>query len=496
MMKSKPNVLLLLSDQHHAGVLGCTGHPDAYSPNLDALAADGIRFDRAYCQDAVCAPSRGSIFSGSYPRTLGCFTNNDRSNAMEQAIPIQEHLQSAGYRTANFGKRHLYQGIDNGWDEKASHLKIESLDDNYVDWLDEQGLLETFALDWAAEFGCGPETSRLFETEYPRAPLTVRDTQLADDKTMEAWTAQRSISFIEDALQSDQAFFCSANFYRPHQPYTPVPKWRELFDASHWGNGRNHNSSIAKPTNYDQDPSQLPPHLRHYHDANGSPWCIAPSREEDGQGMRRYLAAYYALVAEMDHHIGSIINCLKQNNALDNTIIIYTTDHGDFVGEHGLAEKAAWAHNVYEATLRVPLIMRCPHMKKRGVVSNDLVELVDIMPSIFELCNIMPKPAKHPALEPAGQSLAPHIVNGTAVQRQHVISENHLQRTIISQSHKLSLPTEQADNYPIMLFERDSDPHELINRAEDPSLEPVAATMRDALESFDQRIPALATFMS
>ena len=212
MMSSKPNVLLLLSDQHHAGVLGCAGHPDAYTPHLDQLAANGVRFERAYCQDAVCVPSRSSLFSGCYPKTLGCLSNDDRSQAMEEVIPLQSHLQSAGYQTAIFGKRHLYQGCDRGWQQHASHLKIESPEDNYIDWLDAQGLLETFALDWAAEFGCGPETSRLFEQEFPRAPLTVRDSQLPEHASMEAWTAQRSISFMNQAAASGRPFFCAANF--------------------------------------------------------------------------------------------------------------------------------------------------------------------------------------------------------------------------------------------------------------------------------------------
>ena len=386
-----------------------------------------------------------------------------------------------------FGKRHLYQGCDRGWDQHASHLKIESPEDNYIDWLDAQGLLETFALDWAAEFGCGPETSRLFEQAYPRAPLTVRDSQLPEHATMEAWTAQRSISFINQACSSGRPFFCAANFYRPHQPYTPLPYWRQLFDASTWGTGRNHHSSIAKPDSYDRDISGLPPALQNYHDANGQPWCIANSHEDDGQGMRDYLNAYYALVAEMDHHIGSIVKALKANNCLENTIIIYTTDHGDFVGEHGLVEKASWGHNVYEATLRVPLIIRTPGIKNPGRVSNDLVELVDIVPSILDLCDI--NPAQSGPLATAGTSLAAHLQEQQNVERRYAFSENYLQRTIVSQNYKLSLPTKRSEGYVPMLFERSSDPHELLNRYDDPALATIRNELSAALQQREEQIP-------
>ena len=276
-------------------------------------------------------------------------------------------------------------------------------------------------------------------------------------------------------------------FYRPHQPYTPLPYWRKLFDASSWGAGRNHQSSIAKPSSYDRDISGLPPALQHYHNANGEPWCIAASHENDGQGMRDYLNAYYALVAEMDHRIGSIIKALKANNCLENTIIIYTTDHGDFVGEHGLVEKAAWGHNVYEATLRVPLIIQTPDMKNPGRVSNDLVELVDIVPSILDLCDIKPEQAG--PLSAAGTSLAAHLQEQQDVERRYAFSQNYLQRTIVSQGYKLSLPTDQAEGYVPMLFERSSDPHELLNRYQDPALATIRDELSHALQQHEEQIP-------
>ena len=151
----RPNVLVLFSDQHKADVLSCANHPDVATPNLDRLATGGIRFTRAYCQDAICAPSRCSMFSGLYPRTLGSLDNRDDTLVMQQVVSMQKTFQQAGYRTGAFGKRHLKHACDEGWDVAASHLYGESPRRNYVTWIQEQGYGQEFAHEWAAEFGKG-----------------------------------------------------------------------------------------------------------------------------------------------------------------------------------------------------------------------------------------------------------------------------------------------------------------------------------------------------
>jgi arylsulfatase A-like enzyme len=120
-------VLLLFADQHKASVLGSEGHPDAITPNLDRLASEGVRFSRAYCQDGISVPSRCSMMSGLYPRTLGCLTNGDRTIVMREVVPLQKSLQANGYLTAAFGKRHLVLACDDGWDVAASGAGVCSI---------------------------------------------------------------------------------------------------------------------------------------------------------------------------------------------------------------------------------------------------------------------------------------------------------------------------------------------------------------------------------
>lgn len=471
---SARNVLLILADQHHAGVLGCAGHPDALTPHLDTLAAGGVRMNRAYCQSGVCVPSRCSLISGQYPRSIGCLWNEERHHRMDHVLPLQGAFRARGYTTAAFGKRHLYQGCDQGWDERASHLRIESPEDNYIDWLDRRGLLEAFAADWGTEFGCGPETSRLATAPYPRAPLSVRDTALPADATMEAWTAQRTIAFLERQRASGRPFFCAANFYRPHQPYTPLAAWRRRFDASHWGRGRTAGEGVARPPGYNRQPNGLPTALRSYRAGTGEPWCVGTAHEDE-RLFRDYLAAYYGLVAEIDHHVGDIVAALRRLGLADDTVVVYSADHGDFAGEHGLVEKAAWAHSAFEATVRVPLIIAGPGVAP-GRVSHDLVELVDLYPTLLGLCGIA-----LPDLpwRPAGLCLAHHLATGAAVGRKHAFCEVRHQMTVIGHDRKLARWQDRGRRHgdPDLLFIRDADPHEMCNRIDDPTMATAVAEM-------------------
>ena len=194
----KPNVLLFFSDQHQAACLGVDGHPDVITPNLDKLAAGGVRFTRAYCNDAICTPSRMSLMSGLYPRTLGCLDNGDRTSVMDQVIPLAQAFKSAGYVTAAFGKRHTARGVDAGWDIQRSHLDDESPGGgSYVKWINDQGLGREFAEDWAAETGRGAKGSSFFDTKIPSAKMGTRPSKLPNDKTMEAFTAEETIKLIK-----------------------------------------------------------------------------------------------------------------------------------------------------------------------------------------------------------------------------------------------------------------------------------------------------------
>jgi arylsulfatase A-like enzyme len=480
----KPNILLLFSDQHQADCMGFQNHPDVITPNLDRLAKSGTVFNRAYCQDGVCVPSRMSLMTGLYPRTLGILHNPDQSTVMDEVISLASVLKSNGYYTAAFGKRHLKGAADLGWDYHRGHSKDESPGNSYWEWIEQQGHLDAFEHDWAAEFG----------GRYPTADLGTRLSKLPEDMTMEAFTAQETIKLIRRQKNSDKPFFCWSSFYRPHQPYNAQKRFLDMYDYSKWGQGTVCGDAIWKPPTLHQSPDSLPPALKDWHEGKNKVWRLDKAANDE-QLFRFYIASYYALVTEIDSHIGAIMKALEEEGLLENTIVVYTSDHGDFVGRHGMVEKCAIGHNVFEDTLKVPLIISCPAQLKKGQVIDELVQMFDLYPTLLELAEIETPSTKH---EIAATSLAAAVRGGTSSKRPYIISENWSQATVITENHKLGMwldPTEYAKQWDFrpfgdMLFDRKEDPDEIHNLIGDPKYAAVEKQLRKYYVEFTSKIPA------
>lgn len=490
--KEKPNVIILFSDQHNADVFGYTGHPDVVTPNLDRMAANGMVFHRAYCQNAVSVPSRTSFFTGLYPRTLGYMDNAQvKTSVLEHAVSIQQVFRQNGYDTYAFGKRHLYGKADEGWSVCKSHLADESPEDNYVKWIEQQGFAEAFGKDWAAETGEFPKGNSLGGTKYPAADMGTRTSGLPPNMTMEAYSALNTLEVIKKHAGNKKPFFCFTSFFKPHQPYTPLPEYLTGYDKNAWGQGRNHNSSIAMPATLRQPAEQLPPFLADLRQRQTGIWCLGKAAENE-QLYRDYIAAYYAQVEEIDHWVGEIFNELEKQNLLDNTIIIYASDHGDFVGYHGMIEKAAAGHNVYEETLRVPLLFFWKNRILSNVVNTDLVELIDVYPTLLELADIQ-APAREIALQ--GKSLAPTLLHNKPVERKYLVSENWSQASVITKTHKLAI---WLDPWPMpqwrdwrrwgnMLFDYAADPHEVNNLYGKDAYNDIVFQLRACFDEFETK---------
>lgn len=474
----KPNILFLFSDQHNADVLGCAGHAEVRTPNFDRLAREGTRFTRAYCQDAICVPSRVSIFTGLYPRTTGVLTNGDPLAFPDRVRPLQAVLKAAGYQTAAFGKRHLKAGgsqdsIDK-WDFSATTIspKQDVSDEDYETWVRAQGQGAAYERDFGGD----------------KSPLMSHVSDLPADKTAEAYTAAKTIEFLRTKRKPDQPFFLWCSFERPHQPYTPPAEWAKQYDPA----------KIRLPESLHESPEKLPPMLARLRVNTEAGWRLGLAAADETL-YRTYIACYYALVAEIDHHVGAVLDTLKELGLDRDTIVIYAADHGDFVGRHGIAEKAAMGHNVYEETLRVPLIVRYPARLRQGIVCNDLVELVDLYPTLLGLAGV-PSPDGY---RPAGRSLVPALAEGKPVGRKFAISENWSQIAIVGERYKLAVwqePPAPPDGSPRrlhdyrafgdMLFDRQADPQELCNLAGKPEVAQVEKELRDALAAWIAETPA------
>ncbi len=489
----KPNVILIFSDQHNADVFGYQGHADVKTPNLDAMAKGGVVFNRAYCQNAISAPSRMSLFTGLYPRTIGALDNAPlTTNVIKNAISLQAALQANGYDTYAFGKRHLDSGANLGWTNHKSHIAKESPDENYVNWIENQGLADEFGEDWAAEFGKYPEGNTKAGTKFPTAKMGTRTTRLPENRTMEAYSTELTLDVIRNHKKSGTPFFCFTSFYRPHQPYNPLPKYMSQYDITKWGKGTLQNDGIKMPESMLQPADELPPMLSALRKSKTGIWCLGLAAEDE-QLYRDYIGAYYALVSEIDARVGDIFAELEKNGMAENTIIIYTSDHGDFVGGHGMIEKAALGHNVYEETLRVPLMFFWKGKFPAGYKNDDLVGLIDLYPTIMELTGSK-QPKSDYKLQ--GISLAKTLTAKKPTTRKYIVSENYSQASVITKDYKLGImldPTKAAAsrdyrNFGDMFFERKSDKYEVTNQINSTAFIPVIKKLRAYFTEFEKQI--------
>ena len=266
-----------------------------------------------------------------------------------------------------------------------------------------------------------------------------------------------------------------------------------FYNISRWGSGSVNGDGIIMPATLHQPADQLPPMLAALRKNEKGIWCLGKAAQDE-QLYRNYIGAYYALVQEIDHWVGEIFRALEENGLAENTIVVYTTDHGDFVGAHGMIEKAALGHNVYEETLRVPLIFWWSGHLATGYRSKDLVELLDIYPTLVELTGIALPELKYPL---QGISLRRNLMTGKPVKRTYTVSENWSQATVITRDEKLGIwldPKPVSRDYRAfgpMLFERATDPGEVNNLAADPARAATVKRLTSFYEDFCKRISDL-----
>jgi arylsulfatase A-like enzyme len=490
----KPNILILFADQHNKKVMGFENHPDVITPNLDKLASESIVFDRAYCTVGICTPSRTSLLTGIYPRTFGIFANESATSVLNEVTSMATIFKNNGYNTYAFGKRHVSGGADKGWDIIKSHIYSESPDDNYVKWIEEKGYAKEFAQDWSAEFGRGADGSSEENHHIPTADLGTRISKLPEDLTMEAYTRLQTIEMIKAEAKNDKPFFCWATFYRPHQPYTPQQKYMDMYDVSKWGEGTKKGSSIKIPKSFYEPAENLPPFLKDQRNGSNKVWNMDKAFTDE-QIWRNYIGAYYALVTEVDHFVGEILQALEDAGIEDETIVIYTADHGDFIGNHGMVEKAAAGHNVYEDILNIPLIIKYPGKHAKGKRSAELVSLVDILPTLIDLAGLETPELKYPI---QGKSLADLIKKDLPLNREYIVSESWSQATVITPDYKLGIwldPTAVHKDFDYrsfsnQFFVRAQDPLEIKNAYNAPENQATIEKLRSYYEAFKSEIPS------
>jgi len=362
----KPNVLFILSDQHNAKCLGHKGHPDVLTPNLDRLAAEGVRFDNATCQNPICTPSRMCFISGQYAHNHGYY---GLSGPNPNGLPtLFGHFRRNGYRTGAIGKIHCPEY----WVEDDCDVFLETNGSSiggrcqpYDRFLREQGL------ENLEDHGAWQEFGR-----RGRQTCDGRPSKVGYRESQEGWSVTQAAGFMQAAREDGVPFLLHVSFPKPHQCYTPAQEFWDLYDEA----------KLTLPPNADSEGPHRAPHLvkQVAHWKNGNWPLLEPGTFEAGR--LRKLHGYLGNISHVDHAVGELLDFIDANGLGDDTIVVYSADHGDYAAEHGIMEKAPGI--CHDAITRIPLIWRWPGCFKAGHVAPELVETVDVSSTLCALCDL------------------------------------------------------------------------------------------------------------
>ncbi|MBV8609479.1 MAG: sulfatase-like hydrolase/transferase [Singulisphaera sp.] len=437
---SRPNLLILIGDDHGGGTLGIDGDPRQATPRLDALARRGVRFDRAYCNSPVCTASRQSLLTGRLPHAVGVTRLEDR--LPDDAVTLGTWLGDLGYETAAIGKMHF-----NG---RSRHGFAERID--LEDWRDHMRA--------RPPQGIGPRRPwRPFvdpAAEWLNAAC--RSAGLPESAMEATFFADKAIEFLRRSRQ--QPFALVVGFYEPHAPFKFPREWEgryrpEQFDVP----------EVSEADRHDQ------------------PRVFASLTADDVRGIQ---AAYYTSLAFVDHEVGRILDALDASGKAEDTLVVYLGDNGYLRGQHGRFEK----HCFYEPAVRVPLVFRWPGRLPEGRRIDELVELVDVLPTVLRLFDL-PQP---PGLQ--GRDLASLLTGASGAAGRDVVFSEYLENEeamVRSKRYKLIVGTGnrlRKDGYqtghPLpgpyeRLYNLEADPAETTDLGGGPDLTSVRAELRRRL---------------
>lgn len=372
--QQRPNILWYCTDQQRWDTIRALGNPHINTPNIDAFLQTGVAFNRAYCNSTICTPSRASFLTGRYPNTTHVHRNGAAYFPPHEVL-VTKLLADAGYDCGLIGKLHLSRCKDG---EKRpddgyrvfhwSHHPYPNTEqpNAYTDWLRDEKQMDPFELYNRVEGYYGPGVP----AELQQA----------------TWATEMMLRFLNE--EREDPWMMSINIYAPHPPFDPPQDYLDRYDPSklphplfresdieHQKHFKHIDQQVREAINpYAFDPALLPEQPDMGREFLGA---IAPAMYE----AREVKAAYYALIELIDAQFGRIVDALRDSGQLENTIIIFTSDHGELLGDHGLIFKGC---RFFEGLVHVPLIISYPERYRTNVQSYALVELVDIAPTILE----------------------------------------------------------------------------------------------------------------
>ena len=486
-----PNFLFIMCDQLRQDYLSCYGHQTLTTPNIDKLATRGVRFENAHCQAPLCAPSRASFYTGRYQSSHGVFSNEDATRLDETMLG--DYLRALGYRTAVVGKTHSFKRLSDlkqGTIDPESDLATTAnsggfepyevheglypdpiLPDGlgYTNYLRSVGYTDpnpwqsraNSGIDEAGVYHCGWS---LRSSAYPAA--------LPEEHSETAFTTRRAMDFVDQAGQ--QPWCLHLSYIKPHWPVIAPAPYHRCFEKD----------DIQAVVRSSSERSQPHPVVDAFMQAEYS-ISYADDRLRD-----IVVPAYMGLVKQIDDHIGRLVEFLEKRQLLERTVIVFTSDHGDYLGDHWLGEKDLF----HDPSVKVPLIIVDPNdnaQSTRHSIRTELVEAVDIVPTLVELAG---GDICRERIE--GHSLVPllHRSSPASNWRKYTVSEidyadrgarHHLKlepydcRATMVRDSKFKYI--YYHGYPQQLFDLDADPNELNDIGQQAGAKHIVKRMREAL---------------
>lgn len=507
-MKKPYNILFIITDQQRADHNGFMGNSILRTPNIDAIAASGMAFDNAWVSNPVCMPNRGSIMTGRMPSAHGVIFN-DRSLDWN-ANTFVRRFRSSGYRTGLLGKSHLQHGMSknsivpfrgessgrspypDGWDQLEDFDRYEETEitdpedfygfDHIELSIDHGARLSGHHLKWALEKGGKYEDLVIdLDGEMPGSRRSEHWRQIYRppydaELHSTSFVTERTMAFINSAESEQKPWLAWCSFPDPHHPMTPPGNWFDLYDPA----------EIELPDTRLDNLESAPQHLKIFasiHPKDQRNW-VAPCGFGSDSLLREAIAATYGMIAMIDEGIGQIIHLLEEKNIRNNTIIVFTSDHGDMMGDHSLFLKG-FMH--YRGTLQVPLVISVPELSPGRTFK--LASSLDLGPTLMDLCDI----ANYDGIQ--GKSLRPIIEDPTRNVRDHILIEDDVPqvtakltpipartRTLLMDEFKFTRNSKGEEQ----LFDLQKDPNEMSNIVDRPELRSrMLTTLNDAMMQAD-----------
>lgn len=416
-----PNILIIHSDQHRVDCIGAYNNRDVQTPNIDNLAREGVLYQNSYCTLPVCTPSRYSLISGMYVHEHKGWTNHSTLNPDIETLP--DLLKEAGYKTKAVGKMHFAPTyLDVGFDEMTLSEQDGAgrWDDDYHRDLMQNNLFDKSDLiDQRQEYRKGASE------EYWRSYGAI-STNLPDSLYSTNWIAQHAIETIDNWGNSGNMLMIG--FIKPHHPFDPPKKWVDIYN----------------PDSLNILPGWIDKSMEH--DSIQNPGYFS-NVDINEAGLRKSMAYYYASITQIDFEIGRIVETLKKRGMYDNTMIIYTSDHGEHLGYHHQILKGGY---LYESIMKVPLIIKYPKSKYAGEQVHNLVSNIDLAPTIIEVAKLeVPKSM-------SGQNLVDR-----SIKREYIFAHGWLGAQAMARSDRYKLILKRDGES--LFFNLEEDPLEMNN---------------------------------